>query len=271
MVGKKTGKFISLQRKQLSMTQQDLADRLNLTNRAVSKWETGDGCPDISVLPALAEILNVTVDELLKGEKDNSGLKSGSTYCINENKEQAGYLLESSVRQFSNLYPVCLGFILIGIVSSSLGLRLYDGIFLTSLVYALIISLSFLIIGMMFYLNICDHLSGSVKKYNRMVEDAKADFNEIVFKKHILFYAVYLIQAVFCICFIPLRPFMMPGQYRVFKTIFGHTSFGRFVIDQNFCILIYLIAYCILFIAGFLIIKKRFGKQKFNAEQQGTF
>lgn len=47
------------------MTQQELADKLQITDKAVSKWERGLACPDISILPQVAEILGVNVDDLL--------------------------------------------------------------------------------------------------------------------------------------------------------------------------------------------------------------
>ena len=65
----KIGKFIAELRKQKGLTQTALGELLNLSNRAVSKWETGEGLPDVSVLPLLADVLGVTVDELLRGEK----------------------------------------------------------------------------------------------------------------------------------------------------------------------------------------------------------
>ena len=46
-----------------------LAEKLNITNRAVSKWETGKSIPDISVMPELCEIFDITVNELLSGER----------------------------------------------------------------------------------------------------------------------------------------------------------------------------------------------------------
>ena len=69
MENRKIGAFIAERRKESGLTQQALADRLGLTNKAVSKWETGDGLPDITILPALAENLGVSVDELLAGER----------------------------------------------------------------------------------------------------------------------------------------------------------------------------------------------------------
>ena len=66
----KIGKYIAGRRKALGLTQQELAEKLSVTNKAVSKWETGQGAPDIGLLTHLAEILEVTTDELLRGESN---------------------------------------------------------------------------------------------------------------------------------------------------------------------------------------------------------
>lgn len=65
---KKTGAFIAQCRKEKSLTQGQLAERLGVTDKAVSRWETGRGFPDVSTLPALAEALDVSVAELVNGE-----------------------------------------------------------------------------------------------------------------------------------------------------------------------------------------------------------
>lgn len=65
----KFGGFVSELRKQKGFTQQELAERLFVSNKAVSKWERGLSLPDISLLTPLAEMLGVTVPELLKGER----------------------------------------------------------------------------------------------------------------------------------------------------------------------------------------------------------
>ncbi len=61
------GKFIQTQRKEVGMTQKDLADLLHVTPQAVSKWETGETLPDTSLLLDLAEALETTVDKILSG------------------------------------------------------------------------------------------------------------------------------------------------------------------------------------------------------------
>lgn len=59
--------FLHSLRKEKGMTQSELADKLGISNKAVSKWETGESMPDTSLLVPLSEIFGVTVDELLKG------------------------------------------------------------------------------------------------------------------------------------------------------------------------------------------------------------
>lgn len=59
------GRFIAQRRKERNMTQRELAEKLHVTDKAVSKWERGAGCPDISLLEPLAEALELSVDQLL--------------------------------------------------------------------------------------------------------------------------------------------------------------------------------------------------------------
>ena len=66
---KKIGNFIATQRKAKKLTQKKLADKLYVSEKTVSKWETGHGVPDTNSLQKLCEILNVSINELLNGEK----------------------------------------------------------------------------------------------------------------------------------------------------------------------------------------------------------
>ena len=65
----KIGAFIKSQRTELNMTQKDLAEKIGCTDKAISRWETGKGMPDSSFLVPLSDILGITVNELLTGEK----------------------------------------------------------------------------------------------------------------------------------------------------------------------------------------------------------
>ena len=67
----KIGKFIFKLRKGKNLTQKQLAEKLNVTNKAISKWERGEGVPDIFILKQLADLFHVTVNDLLSEKKKN--------------------------------------------------------------------------------------------------------------------------------------------------------------------------------------------------------
>ena len=77
---KKIGAFIARRRKELDMTQKELAGKLEITDRAVSKWETGRSMPDLSLLQPLSHVLKIDVNDLLNGaiiSEDTYRKKSG--------------------------------------------------------------------------------------------------------------------------------------------------------------------------------------------------
>ncbi len=72
MDNKKFGKFILQLRKEKGWTQQEFADKIFVTDKAVSKWERGLCFPDISLMIPIAELFSISVSELLKGEKNKN-------------------------------------------------------------------------------------------------------------------------------------------------------------------------------------------------------
>ena len=93
MDNKQVGRFISKLRKSKDLTQNELADMLNISNKTVSKWETGEGLPDVSVLPELARALDVSVDEIL-----NAQLKEEARIKVEEVANEKNLL---------NIYHIC--------------------------------------------------------------------------------------------------------------------------------------------------------------------
>lgn len=111
---KKFGAFVSRLRKEKGMTQKQLADQLHISDKAVSKWETGVSIPDTALLIPLAELLGVTVTELLMSERvmQNDRLDTGEVESIvktairySDQKPLRGYQRKS---RWHIIYFICL-------------------------------------------------------------------------------------------------------------------------------------------------------------------
>lgn len=81
------GKFISQRRKNLKLKQKDLADKLHISEKTISKWECGKGLPEVSLMQPLCKELNISVNELLNGESDNKEEKAIVEYVKYEKKK----------------------------------------------------------------------------------------------------------------------------------------------------------------------------------------
>lgn len=82
MANQSMGEIISAHRKEKGMTQKELADLLNITDKAVSKWERDIACPDTQTIPKLAQILEVSIEELLSGKAAPPSGHKGAEYLI---------------------------------------------------------------------------------------------------------------------------------------------------------------------------------------------
>lgn len=117
MEKKTIGSFISALRKSNGLTQKDLADKLGVSDKAVSRWERDDYAPDISLIPVIAEIFGVTSDEVLRGERilvDSNREESGKTNA--KTMKQIERLLKSSMDRFNALSIISVGISLLGLL-----------------------------------------------------------------------------------------------------------------------------------------------------------
>lgn len=108
----KTGKLIASLRKEKGFTQVTLADSLGISDRTVSKWERGAGLPDVSLMLPLCEILEISVNELLTGEKltDADYKKNAEVTIMNlvqENNENKKRMLQSVMCAIITIIAVC--------------------------------------------------------------------------------------------------------------------------------------------------------------------
>ncbi|EPR13415.1 helix-turn-helix domain-containing protein [Ruminiclostridium papyrosolvens] len=74
----KVGKMILHLRKEQGLTQKNIADTLNISNKTVSKWERGLGCPDVSILASLSQVLGADMQKMLEGELDPNRPNNGN-------------------------------------------------------------------------------------------------------------------------------------------------------------------------------------------------
>ena len=111
---KSIGQFIAVLRKARGMTQQEMADKLGVSNKAVSRWERDECAPDLSVIPAIAEMFDVTCDELLKGEKSSQEepQSKGNTKV----EKQVKILIKNTLSKYKNMMLIALGIAICGYI-----------------------------------------------------------------------------------------------------------------------------------------------------------
>ncbi len=118
----KTGRFIAERRKAVGLTQMQLAEKLNITDRAVSKWETGRAMPDSSIMLELCDILKITVNDLLCGEvvtvdNYNKELEKNLLEMIKQKEQSDKRLLRMEiVVAVATLLPLLISTIIIIII-----------------------------------------------------------------------------------------------------------------------------------------------------------
>lgn len=119
MERKTIGALIAALRKANGMTQQDLADRLNVSNKAVSRWERDECAPDLSLIPVIAEIFGISCDELLRGEcKSPSERVDAETECeaTARGEKQRRRLLKSMMSRYQTQTYVAMGISVVGFI-----------------------------------------------------------------------------------------------------------------------------------------------------------
>ena len=117
----KIGKFIAECRKKNNLTQSQLAEKLNITDRAISKWENGKGMPDSSIMLDLCNELKISVNELLSGEMISMGNK-------NEKQEQLLLNMAKEVEQKNKIIWTSM-WVIMGVSMTAL----FAGIFISAL------------------------------------------------------------------------------------------------------------------------------------------
>ena len=103
----KIGSFIQLTRKEKGMTQKDLADKIGVSDKTISKWENGNSVPDTEILTSLCQSLDISVNELLSGEK-----LPVETYPQRAEENMMNLLKENEDNRKNNTIQLIVGIIL---------------------------------------------------------------------------------------------------------------------------------------------------------------
>lgn len=106
------GKFIKYLRVKRGLTQEELANKINVTNKAISRWECGNGLPDTSLLEPLSKELNITISELLNGEYINN------KDLLKNNTKSNVFFKHLSIKKFNykNFSLILLTAVILGII-----------------------------------------------------------------------------------------------------------------------------------------------------------
>ena len=150
---KEIGKFIAKSRKEKKLTQMQLAEKLNITDRAVSKWETGKSMPDSSIMLELCNILGITVNELLSGEEIDTENMESYQKRLDENLITLKRKDENNMKKnvmisilYSGTFLICFMVCLICNLAIS-GNLTWSLIPISSIVFAWVISFPSIILG----------------------------------------------------------------------------------------------------------------------------
>ena len=134
----KTGDFLRSLRKAKGLTQEDVATRLMLSPKTISRWESGLGLPDISIITDVATLYDVTVDEILKGQRNSKNLKEETE---KSNDKKVNNILTNKITSKFNIYF----YVAIGILSAFLVTEVILGLLVNSIVAIVLMTLGFII------------------------------------------------------------------------------------------------------------------------------
>lgn len=117
MEKKTIGGFIAALRKANGLTQKQLAEKLNVSDKSVSRWERDECAPDLSLIPVIAEIFGVTSDELLRGQRANPD-EQPTKYEEQKTEKQLQHLLRSTLVQFQIRSTISVGISIVGLIAA---------------------------------------------------------------------------------------------------------------------------------------------------------
>lgn len=118
MTRKSIGQFISALRKANGMTQKQLSEKLNVSDKAVSRWERDESAPDLSLIPVIAEIFGVTSDEILRGERKSQADEDFLPQSNTKVEKQIEHLINRTRTKFTIYSIISIGISFVGLLAA---------------------------------------------------------------------------------------------------------------------------------------------------------
>lgn len=183
----KTGDFLRSLRKAKGLTQEDVATRLMLSPKTISRWESGLGLPDISIITDVTTLYDVTVDGILKGQRNSKNLKEETE---KSNDKKVNNILTNKITSKFNIYF----YVAIGILSAFLVTEVILGLLVNSIVAIVLMALGFIIsINLIIFGNIDIKMHYSSVEEPNEVNNAYIHSLKFIRVKNLLFYDIVFI------------------------------------------------------------------------------
>ena len=152
---KKIGSFLKELRKQKGITQEEFAEKLNVSGRSISRWETGSSMPDISLLVQISEFFDVSIPEIINGERKSEKMKEEVKEVAKSMSDYALAEKEGIIKEIRNLSFIGLAalivYYLIDLSGIGLGNEIMEGISMYSqaLIYVVVLLIPFQTTGLL--------------------------------------------------------------------------------------------------------------------------
>lgn len=192
MEKKTIGSFIAVLRKANGLTQKELADKLGISDKAVSRWERDETAPDISLIPTIAEILGVTTDELLRGERITDISFDGAR-TSERSKKQIQTLLKNTRTKLYTRTLICILIAVVGLFAAMICNCIFYKMMLGFIVACIFISTS-VVLGLIF-----TYLARSSISEEDMESAIISETRKYIIKKETLVFYVNAVIFAFCL------------------------------------------------------------------------
>lgn len=188
MEKKTIGLFLCALRKASGLTQRQLAEKLNVSDKAVSRWERDECAPDLTLIPVLAEIYGVTSDEILRGQRNNPDATNRAADSIKADKQRK-HLLSRTMSKFCIHSVISVGIAIIGLILISIcNFELHEA------------AIAFLLGAILFAVSIFAQITFTISDFSSIQDDEWTDLS-LVNSKGIILLSTESIISLLCILF----------------------------------------------------------------------